>query len=66
MTHGLAREGWDLDLRHGVAREDALVNLLLHARVEVKSDGRCPDTGRLFIETQARNGVRVFRIRAND
>src|SRR3954454_12200058 len=50
MSEGLAREGFDVDLRHGLARENALVHLLLRAHVEVKSDGRCAETGRLFIE----------------
>jgi hypothetical protein len=50
VTRGLAREGFDLDLRHGIARERALVHLLLRARVEVKSDSRCAATGNLFIE----------------
>jgi hypothetical protein len=50
MSDGVAREGWDLDLRHGLARESALVHLLLRAHVEVKSDGRCATTGNLFVE----------------
>jgi hypothetical protein len=50
MSEGLAREGWDLDLRHGLARESALVHLLLRSLVEAKSDTRCAATGKLFIE----------------
>src|SRR3954453_15363385 len=46
MSEGLAREGWDLDLRHGASRENALVHLLLRSHVEVKSDGLAAQTGR--------------------
>jgi hypothetical protein len=45
-----ARAGWDLDLRHGEAREDALVYVLLRAKVEVKSDAVCKTTGNVFVE----------------
>ena len=50
MTTGLARSGFDLDLRHGEAREDALVYILLKARVECKSDSQCSKTGNVFLE----------------
>jgi hypothetical protein len=50
VTDGLAREGFDRDLRHGEAREDAFVHVLLRSRVEVKSDGQCQRTGNVFIE----------------
>ena len=50
MTTGLARSGFDLDLRHGEAREDALVYILLKARVECKSDSQCKTTGNVFLE----------------
>jgi len=50
MAIELARAGFDLDLRHGEAREDALVHTLLRSRVEVKSDGACRRTGNLFVE----------------
>src|SRR5689334_10833096 len=50
MTVDIARQGFDLDLRHGRAREDALVHALLQSRVEVKSDGKCRVTGNLFVE----------------
>ena len=50
MARGLARPGFDLDLRDGQAREDALVHVLLRSRVEVKSDRQCRRSGRLFIE----------------
>lgn len=54
MTTGIARQGFDLDLRHGQAREEALVHTLLGSRVEAKSDGRCRATGNLFIEYRYR------------
>lgn len=50
MTTGLSRAGFDIDLREGQAREDALVHVLLRSKVEVKSDKRCHETGNLFIE----------------
>lgn len=50
MTTNLAREGFDIDLRHGLAREEALVHTLLGSRVEAKSDGKCRLTGNLFLE----------------
>lgn len=54
MAVQLAREGFDLDLRHGQAREQALVHELLGSRVEVKSDARCRHTGNLFVEYRHR------------
>ncbi|HEY4096372.1 MAG TPA: hypothetical protein VGM33_12710 [Baekduia sp.] len=54
MTLHLARAGFDLDLRHGEAREQALVHTLLEARVEAKSDSKCRHTGNLFIEYRHR------------
>jgi hypothetical protein len=50
MSSGLARAGFDIDLRHGQAREDALVHTLLASQVEAKSDGRARQTGNLFVE----------------
>lgn len=53
MTNGPARAGFDLDLRHGQLREGALAEILslrYGDRIEVKSDGRCRRTGRLFVE----------------
>lgn len=50
MSEGLAREGFDIDLRHGEAREDAFVHVFLKARVEHKSDDKCRKTGNLFVE----------------
>ena len=54
MAVGIARRGFDIDLRHGQAREAALVHTLLGSRVEAKSDGRCRSTGNLFIEYRHR------------
>lgn len=50
MTTDLARQGFDIDLRHGEAREDALVHAMLGTHVEVKSDSKCRQTGNLFVE----------------
>lgn len=50
MTKGLARAGFDIDLRDGQAREDALVHVFLNATVEHKRDYECRKTGNLFIE----------------
>ncbi len=50
MTDGVAREGFDIDLRHGEAREQAFVHVVLRARVEHKSDGACRHTGNVFVE----------------
>lgn len=50
MAEGIAREGFDIDLRHGVAREDALVHVFLQAKVEHKCDEKARRTGNLFIE----------------
>ena len=54
MAVSIAREGFDLDLRHGQAREDALVHVMLASQVEVKSDGLARRTGNLFIEYRCR------------
>ncbi len=50
MAVSIAREGFDLDLRHGQAREDALVHTMLGAHVEVKADSLARRTGNVFIE----------------
>ncbi|HEX7021395.1 MAG TPA: hypothetical protein VF171_00960 [Trueperaceae bacterium] len=50
MADGIARAGWDIDLRHGEAREDAFVHVFLKDKVEHKSDEKCRKTGNLFIE----------------
>lgn len=54
-TKGLAREGFDLDLKHGQARECAFARLMLESHttrvtVEHKSDGKARSTGNVFIE----------------
>ncbi len=51
MADGLARAGFDLDLRYGQGREDAFGYVLLRATVEHKADCKWPSkTGNLFIE----------------
>lgn len=50
MASGIARSGWDIDLRDGEAREDAFVHTFLKAKVEHKSDEKCRFTGNVFIE----------------
>lgn len=50
MADGLAGEGFDVDLRYGQAREDALVQVFLRSRVEVKSDRQAARTGNVFVE----------------
>lgn len=54
-SSGIAREGWDLDLKHGEARECAFGRVMLEARttritVECKADGKAKGTGNVFIE----------------
>lgn len=51
MTQGLARAGFDIDLRDGQAAESALVHIFLGSRVEVKRDEMAHRTGRVFVET---------------
>ncbi len=51
MTEGYSGAGFDLDLRYGKAREDALASILRGGHtVEVKSDRICRRTGNLFVE----------------
>ena len=50
MTRGLSGAGFDVDLREGQAREDALVHVFLRAKVEVKRDRRARTSGKVFIE----------------
>jgi hypothetical protein len=50
MADGIARLGFDKDLRDGRAAEDAFVHLYLQARVEVKADEVACRTRRLFVE----------------
>ena len=55
MSIGKAREGFDLDLKHGESREGSLATLLRGGKtVEVKSDGACRRTGNLFVEFEQR------------
>ncbi len=51
MTKGLSGSGFDLDLRYGKEREDALAYLLGgNIKIEVKADLQCRKTGNLFVE----------------
>ena len=54
MTTGVARAGFDLDLLHGEAKEGALAYALTKARVEVKADAKCRETGNLAVEYETR------------
>ena len=54
MTKGIARKGFDLDLKDGLAAENRLEQALLNSKIEVKSDKRAWETGNLFIETSYR------------
>lgn len=54
VTAGVARQGFDLDLRYGVGREDALARVLTLSTVEVKSDRKCELTGNVFVEYRYR------------
>lgn len=51
MAEGLARAGFDLDLKFGEARETAFVAALTDCHVECKSDQKVRSTGNVFIET---------------
>lgn len=44
------KPGFDVDLRHGEAREEAFVHVLLRDKVEVKSDCKAQLTGNVAIE----------------
>ncbi len=52
MTKGLSRAGFDIDLRQGQLREQALVKAMLEVGylVEHKRDHAAKKTGRVFIE----------------
>lgn len=55
MTGALTREGFDIELRYGEAREDAFVWVLYEADVAIKtiehkSDLACRRTGNVFVE----------------
>lgn len=50
MAEGLARQGWDRDLKFGEARESAFVAALTDCHVECKSDQKARITGNVAIE----------------
>ena len=55
MADGLARAGFDIDLKDGLAREDAFAHVLMRANVDWtkikhKSDQVARRTGNLFVE----------------
>jgi hypothetical protein len=52
VTTGLARAGFDIDLRYGQLREGRLAQILaaLGPLIEVKSDTKARSTGNLFLE----------------
>lgn len=51
MAKAIARSGFDLDLKFGQSRENALSNILRGDKtVEVKSDAKCRTTGNVFVE----------------
>lgn len=50
MAQGLAREGFDLDLAYGEARETAFTHALLDCHVECKSQQKTRVTGNVAIE----------------
>ena len=56
MTDGLARKGFDLDLRDGQAAENKLLDIIQSGNglVEVKSDKLARQTGNVYVETQYR------------
>jgi hypothetical protein len=62
MSEGLARQGFDLDLNHGEARESAFVKALTNCHVECKADQKARSTGNVCIETHQRgrpSGINV-------
>jgi hypothetical protein len=66
MAEGIAREGFDIDLRHGLAREDALVDVFLKAKVEHKCDEKARRTGNLFIEYRQKGRPSGIAVTAAD
>lgn len=50
MTVGHSRQGFDVDLAFGEARETAFVAALTDCHVECKSDQKCRVTGNVAIE----------------
>lgn len=58
MAEGLAREGFDLDLHFGEARETAFVDALTDCHVECKSDQKARSTGNVAIEIRQGHPVK--------
>ena len=50
MTKGVARKGFDLDLKDGLLAENRLNDTLRGAKIEVKSDKQAWKTGNIFVE----------------
>lgn len=52
MSTGLARKGFDLDLKDGLKAESDLANILMDrgGKVEVKRDFKARETGNVFVE----------------
>jgi len=48
------QSGWDIKLKYGDVRADALAKVLLSATVEIKADVKQEKTGYLFIEYRQR------------
>jgi hypothetical protein len=56
MTVGLARAGFDLDLKEGESYENEFARLLgKETKIEIKRDFKCAATGNLFIEYRQKN-----------
>lgn len=56
MAQGLARRGFDLDLRDGESAENRLLDIIQSGNglVEVKSDKQAQRTGNIFVELEYR------------
>jgi hypothetical protein len=50
VAKGIARKGFDLDLKDGLQAEDRLREILLNKKIEVKSDKQAWKTGNIFVE----------------
>lgn len=46
----IARKGWDVDLRDGIANEERVEKCLRYGKIEVKRDEKAASTGNVFIE----------------
>lgn len=67
MARGLARSGFDLDLRDGMRSEAALEHVLRFGTYELKSDEICKRTGNIFVEFQQKgrpSGIAVTEAEA--